>query len=401
MLASRFLYIFIFLFLSFQAFIVAQEEINGEAFLNNYLVDNTLSIVENSSKVRIPWIESYDFRTETHDNEFRNQEYSLRLKPNSIGKFKAQKKYSRLLSSKPNFDYLDHHCDLVKDAHEDWLDLYYIEKKLELFKELEKIHQWKKNLLDEKKSSLEFTVEDLLEFEMENSNIKATFLDLNNKRELLLSSINMGEKSLNFDDLMSIEELYILSESIIAQKSLNEQEDNYELNLTEKEIKLEKSERRALFDFFQFRYSGPHAQPWSERISFGIGMNLDREGNDKIKLQELRIKKEEIDFKKKLDRFEAAKKTEGVKKELEFAVVKYFQIQEIMELENKNLNELSKKILQSGMHDPNHIIEIENRIINNRIDLLKEKKDIYELFIEVLEEAEIFCTLPYQFYLSK
>ena len=91
----------------------SQQIIDSKAFfsagLENYVNLNTTT----NKSINFPWIEKYDFRTETRDSEFDRQEYTARFSVSSPRIRNAQKSLYDQLRNAPDSKGLEMSCDCL------------------------------------------------------------------------------------------------------------------------------------------------------------------------------------------------------------------------------------------------------------------------------------------------
>ena len=73
------------------------------------------------------------------------------------------------------------------------------------------------------------------------------------------------------DEMLSVEQLLIrLTSDSTIQRDPRLAEYHYERELIEREVALEKAEKRQILDFVQMRYNGPHDELLEERVQLRL-----------------------------------------------------------------------------------------------------------------------------------
>ena len=108
--------------------ICSNGQISSEEFLFQDLLAKDQGLEVYGDALKLPWIEAYDLRTETRNFDLDQQEFTVRLTPNSIKKRKAQQALGRHLTQVPNFRMEEERCRIVQSRYEDWLNLYLLEQ---------------------------------------------------------------------------------------------------------------------------------------------------------------------------------------------------------------------------------------------------------------------------------
>jgi len=378
----------------------AQERIDGKAFLR-ILTNDVSKDKAGTVNTRIPWIEGYDIRSETREFEFKEQEYIFRITPNSIRKIKAQKRFLKHLQSKPNFDFLEYQCDKVELAHEAWLELFFLSKELDILNDMSDVQERLEILFQKKKNSLDFESKELLEMEIDKRDLSYEIMELVQEIKGIKSIFDLDKSELDFSTIVELDEVMIRSEDIFYGRDLFKDEKIYEINLNENEVQINKAEKKQLFDFFQMRYVGPHDDRFRERFSLELGLNLETSGNQKIKMQELRVKKEELETKIQLREKVKSESIELIKQKITDASIIYSNISTGFDEEKAELNKLKNQFLRSDKTEAVLILAIDNRLVKQKLKLLKKEKDIYFLYLDLINNAEFYCKKPYDFYITK
>ena len=68
--------------------------------------------------------------------------------------------------------------------------------------------------------------------------------------------------------------------------------------------------------------------------------------------------------------------------------------------EEQTYEELKERITSRSDYKPELILEIRERLLSNNKKLLDSEIEIYELYLDFLEETGQFCQQPFQFFLD-
>jgi hypothetical protein len=388
----------ILILLLFPIMIQAQNTLDGSQFLELNQKASLTQPENNFSKKNFSWFEELEFRTETHDFLLVEQEYTFRLTPSSRGKNKARSSIQNHFINKPTFEWLDYQCKIVENAHNNWMDLYFIKKELNYYIELNELLKNREVLLNKKKSSLEFTTKDLIDFRIEQTKILSKTEALSQQIKLALSENEITGYQLDFSQFISIENIVLEIMQDNRFPTLTDQELEYDHALKEKELLLENEENRQIIDFVQIRFNGPNSNPLKERMSVGIGFSLPNSGNKVLKIQELKLKQQEIKIEKEIKKRIIEKEVNSARKKILFSINSYNDLKKILQEEELYLNELLNKIILNQDQDPEIIIDTRSHLIENKISLINVEKDIFQLFLQYLQDSGKLCSAPIKFY---
>ena len=93
--------------------------------------EENLNFLKNKAK-GMPFVDSYEFRTETDEMEFEQQQYQFRFKFNSSDERKAYDKI--LIANKYKYEWLQRQYELEiwEDKYKNIVDLYFNQKEMDL-----------------------------------------------------------------------------------------------------------------------------------------------------------------------------------------------------------------------------------------------------------------------------
>lgn len=383
----------VILIILFPIFVAAQTTSDGTRFITHALVlaDTSLE-VKSTESAYFPWIEEYEFRTETRDLDFEKQEYVMRLSPSTSEKRKAQARLYSLLQSSPNFDLRKSFCDRSIEVHAHWISLYIIDNQLEQLSALEKNLDDKSRVYEKYIGIYEFDFQKLVSIEQIRTDLNLKKYSLENERKFILSKYNLDPQIFDYSQFIGTQEiteaittldLYINNEDVI--------EDAYKMDMIQAEIALEEAEDNQILDFVQLRYQGPHDNLFKERFSVGMGVRLPNNGNRILKMKELELEFNEILDERVLDQQESQLELQQIKEELrrDIAVLAYYDDQ--IKKERLKLQSLTEKITAEEGYNPISILNIEERAISNGIDRIQMLEEILFDYLNYLKRSGQIC----------
>lgn len=340
---------------------------------------------------RSSWIEESQFRTETRDLDFGSQEYTLRLSPNTPAKARAQTALYNLREDRPDFNAEEAACDDLRRRYEDWLDLYMIDQELSLVSSLQAIFTDRKTVLDRLSSSLEFDWSGLITLREKQTELRIRLLNLEEARRSLLAAYGLESADLTFGSFP--EPVDLLTKLDTPFGLIQDPETVYKLNLAASELYLEQAEQRQYFDFFQFKYRGPHEEPFAERFSIGLGFQFPNDGNKKIKIRELELEQETLAREQETEWETDRLKAESRQSSLRSAIMLFSDISDTYSTEAEELTAIGAQLARREGFNPLALLSIEERKIKNRIRVLDRRRDILEGYLDLKEAEGTLCGL--------
>lgn len=374
----------------------SQQRINSEVFFNSGLDNFMIEEKNNGETMNFPWIEKYDFRTETRDSEFDRQEYMIRFSTNSSKIRNAQKALYEEMKNAPDFEGQDSYCDRLMRIHNDWLSLYIINENKKILQQLLVVLDDKKSIYEKMFGGFQIDPSKILRLKSDRTDIKISLQELRIKQECLLKQYGFSSiAQLEFQDFVTIENITKhFYEKLISNKDilLKDEEIEHKIKLLNKEMELVSAEQRKVLDFVQFKYTGPHSDLIKERLSIGLAFQLSNSGSKKLKIQELKLEQEELNIKSKRTAKEDQKEIEIIAYELQKNIQMYSYFLDITKEEREELETLSTNISQSQEASPLLLLNIKERNLSLKLDSLKIKKSLLDDYLTYLLKSEILCS---------
>ena len=385
----------IFLCLLLPGFAFSQQTLNAEQFFALNLSDQNKAGSPIREAINFPWIDRYELRTETHDFDLDQQEYTLRLSPSSRKIRKAQKALYETKRHSPDFDGQEIYCDFLLALHLDWLSLFILSEQQSVMDKLLVLLNDKQTIYLKMAETLEFDPQNLLKLQKEKSDIEIELHELKLEQDFLLSRYDIHDHELDFGDFATIEKISAyLDKSLLTdqtQANLTQAETAYKKELLIKEIELESAEKKRLLDFVQVKYNGPNSDLLEERLSVGLGLQLSTSGSSKLKMQELQIEKEELDRKLERNQWKQQEKLNTLSHQLQTDIQAFLHFQNVMTTEKDQLESLSNKIAQKEGISPLFLLDVAERHLSMKSKSLNKKEDVLRNFLKFLHQSGEMC----------
>jgi len=382
------------LFLGFSLSVSAQDTLRADDFfqkvLRNALSDNYTI----ANEVKFPLIEKYEIRTETDEMEFARQEYGFRISPSTRQKRNAQTDIYNHLVNKPDFEGEEIECTSKIEANIDWLYLFYYHRKLALMKDLEAIYRDRQVILEQELGSLQYQHKNIIEHEIDRNDLALEKFDAQNELDYLYRKYDLMQPVISFEGFIPVVQLPDGLNIGSRANTISEAKNTYDLTQIEKEIGLEKAEKRQVLDFVQFNYRGPHADTFKERFSIGAAFNLNNSGSRKLKIEELKLQKQRLEVEMQQDQSVLAEELADTELDIQKGIAYYNYFTEVTRKEQEYLKALVDQLLSHSNFDPLHVLDIKERQLQNELEKLKLERELYEQYLEVLYQSERVCTEP-------
>ncbi len=383
----------------------SQSTIGSEQFFEqaiSMIPQLQTSVLNEERDVNFPWIEEYEFRTETRDFDPEDQEYTLRLSPSTPRIRRAQKALYKHYLNTPKFENRELICDALLDANVDWTSLFLIERNIELLIQLAIIYDDKDKVFQKMMSSSEIPIEKIIDLESDRTDLKFALQELKIEKQKILIKYNFNDVFLDFADFINVGGIASrVRENLVASNFSSLEEIAYEQEEVKKEIDLELAEKRQIFDFAQVRYEGPHTDFLNERLSLSVGLRIPNSGNRKLRIKELEFRQEDLIQESKRERFEIENRFEQIMFDLKLNIEKWQVFTSLMSDEETKLSSWKSRISGSADFTPLILLEIEERKIEMELKQLEIVEDVLDDYLRYLNQSGVFCNGQYDSFLRE
>ncbi|MFK7969813.1 MAG: hypothetical protein AB8F95_05570 [Bacteroidia bacterium] len=342
-------------------------------------------------KVFFPWIEEYEIRSETDEFELPRQEYTLRLSPSSPGKRKALKDAYQHLYSTPNFERLKASCEQVYAVHTDWLALYILKQKIDVLTEYQAVINDRLRIMEKLVGTDEVDLKKIVRLEIESNNLDIDIYKLGLEAKAITRQYGVDFTALNFQDFISIKRVEeALSRFSPADVALDS-ELSFKQETIGKELALERSENRQFLDFVQLKYRGPHTNLINERLSVGFGLRLPHSGDKKLKMKELEFEQKQLSDEISLKSDDVSQRLNELQNELKVGLEALAFYDSIAQKEKRRFAVIADLVTQKDGFDPLLLLDLKERDIQFRLDIIQISGRIYENYLKYLNSAGTMC----------
>ena len=356
----------------------------------------------NGALPKMPWIEEIEIRTRTNDFRLNDQQYTVRISPSTPKKRKAQASLLEHIANRPDYDLERLQCAQNHQLYNDWVALYIIERNIQLLDTLKLVFRDKEIVLNRLVSSLEQDIDDVVDIQVELTDVNIAYDNLLLDKKEILSYYGMPDAILVFDDF--INESYIASKiNVVEDPLVNARMKRLQFEKEElsKELILEEAEKKQIFDFAQVRYEGPHTDFFNERLSVALGFRFPNEGNRKIKMQELALEQDQFDQEMERELLEQKADQDRSIQDLNLAMERQAIFQNYHTIETEKIARLADYITEDASITPMTLLDINERKVKSKLKLLDLTEDIFDAYIQYLRRSNLLCTESSGVYLRK
>ncbi len=404
-------YILLFSFIIFnQTNFFAQNSLSTTSFLATATQQKTIQLANEklafqiNQDMELPWLEELEIRTETNDFLWKQQEYTVRIQPNTIRQRKAQQSYNNavleltkteqeLLLKKALFSRYEWLVEWLK------LDQEIIDKEA-----LAIIYQDKLTVVQQSINNLDFDVTDLVKAEEDILENKSRIVQLKAEKAILINTfkyLSNGNNSFDFDkySIISIDKMInkMTVQSLDSLNSLALERRKNKIDILDKETEIELSEIHNPINYAQVK-AGGNGDDFREFVSIGVGIKIPLKGDKKIDLNELDLERLEenndyLILQEKLV-YEQRQLVESVR---QLQSQKQFLQKQ---LDNSQAVFVLNRLLELDESKPSDILDLKEIILKKEQKIKQIDFEILERYVEWLAVSNTMMNRPLQNHLS-
>jgi hypothetical protein len=393
------------------AFIFAQNGLSSTAFLAAAEQQNTVQIATQQTDFQanqdgeLPWLQELEFRTETNDFLWRQQEYVVRVTPNTKRQRIAQKEYHQAITelSKTEAELVFKNALFIRYKWlVEWLE---VQQKITDKLVLKVIYEDKLTIEKRKVDNLDFEVTDLVKAEEDLLEIEAEIVELQAKKERLLDAfqhLTNGKNTPQFDgnSAITIEQIRnkMRVQSLDSLNSLALERRQNRMDILDKETEIELSEINNPISYTQLKVGG-NGNNFQEFVSVGFGVRLPLKGDKKLDLNELAFEKMEASgeysiLKEKL----TYEQQQLIERTNQLITQKQFLQKQ---LKNSQAVFVLEKLLETDGSNPSDILDLKEIIIKKEQKINQIDFEILAIYVEWLAVSNKMMERPLQNHLVR
>ena len=333
------------------------------------------------------WIRELEFRTETEDFLLDKEEYLLRYRPTMPGVRKAQSRLIDVSRQEWDINTLKFQNDINRYLLDELFRIRKVVQDLAIQQALLELYKDEQKLISRLLLDGQYNTKDLIQVEADLQEISSDI----HKNELRVNTLTQNGILPATDQIISIDKLTIQMATNGLQQlgRLDDVEDAFEIAKIDAEIGLEKAEEKRIFDYIQLRYNGPHSDLLREKIAVGIGVEIPHSSDQKLRIEELRVEQmileQVIHQQRMLDSMELAMDIIDLQLLLE---TWRYEDQAIADQET-SLDRFSNRGIDIKFDAPELILYQKERILKSKLAQVNLENDIYEKYLDILEQTVI------------
>ncbi|MFT6335479.1 MAG: hypothetical protein ACJATI_002234 [Halioglobus sp.] len=350
----------------------------------------------------IPIVESFEFRTETNELLFNQQEYLIRFDLNSSDERKA---YDRVLATNRQLYSLmqeEYVSGLIARDYKTLLDYYFDLSALELVKENLSMVKDKRTVLAKLLSNTDEVninnwlsnqddiislVSDSIEFEQSISNLRSMVL-------------GDQKRSVSFDDFISLEKLRVVVDMyfINGGATISSELAAIEEVKANAEYALEEAETNKWLQWMQVRYQADNDLAFQKELSFSSSINIPTKSTNRVKRNEAELEVWEKKYERIIEEEKGQRAFTSNILQLESLVIQFNTLKKM--IDDQKLEETYNEYLDLGSVSPLVLLGIQKNINRYKSKLLAAKKNIYEVYLDLITNSSMMIREPQVNYLS-
>lgn len=325
------------------------------------------------------WVDKFDIRTEYDRLQSGRQQFLLRTNFNSFFRKKHEKtKFNAITSKKMaditllKYEYLYEKYTRIISLLKKQADTQIKSTQIQLFKSVDSLY-YKQLSAGEKIDLADYIKnrEKVTTLEKENLESKLFIQDELNRFKVSTSDSIIIRNLISAKNMSNTVSNLIINEIDHPEIS----RENFDINLYNSELQIEKAKNNKILDFTQLEYTRRSDLLLENRFSIGVGLSIPWYGSSSYRYQSILYKQADAKFEHQLTKLELNRKLEDKRAEFE----KNYQIYLLYNNQNELTSwaDMKSKIEKSGRLDPIEILLIKQYEIDN-------KEKIHDLYYTLL-----------------
>jgi hypothetical protein len=406
--------LFIFYLLAFfvPSFSTAQNTISTSDFLSKALDNQAILLHERqldflkNTDNELPWADQLEFRTETDEMDLNRQEYLMRFRYHTRAERQAQRNLHQSDIQQQELK----KADLLEEA---LLDHYFLlvkyvalDREINLLQQQQLVASDKLTVLQKKAAALsDFNLNDLLNAENRTHELELKKMELEGEFQQLKKTMSIpfgADENIQLDttDILSITALInkipLLPKAVATKSELAQRQ--LAIEKTGLELEKEKAENNWQLDYVQFKHASRDNLTYVREWSFGMGVEIPLKGNNKLTKNEIMLERIELENRLALQTISLNERLQKKQQELNLKINQYNLATQ--QLSDSQLQFSYDNYPQFNDTDPLLLLNIKANILNRQGNLLNIEKDVYLLYLEIIELSGKAVEMPLRNYLN-
>lgn len=416
--------LYLSVFFLINTFTINAEPVSIDIFLktafNDSIVIKQKESIKESQKILndIPVIDDLEFRIQNKSWDIQNDKYTIRVGINGLGETHAKQSFIKKQIAQNEQRVKKTYNSAIKERYDCVIDMLEQQAFLMLKKNLILVYEDRVKVLESRKNSEDFDLNDLIDAEHSLSKLQSEkfeiqkLINILQKKVVLLSGMNSVNEFDTTDLIPADSVIAIVKRSIFTVDSNNVHLMGIqrEFELARSRYKLEKAENRRYINYVEFAYDNGNMRDELSRKDIGKSYNTNKAYSVEVGLSIPGFKANALDISKRQESFLKAQiEYEELKRELQVImnddledIYSYIgQYQYLRARETQVDAEASlKKYLQITGTDPLVLLSIKEGLIKNSIKIQEVRFGILRNYINVLDVSGKLSNMPIANYLS-
>ena len=401
-----------FFYLLFLHFGAAQTVLSSSDFLKNAQSETAISYEQQKVELlkngtyEIPVIDKLEFRTQTDENKWRQQEYRVRMSPSGR---KERKEYQHFHQTEISLAETEERAILQNalinryNLLVDWQSLsqslillnqqkLVLEDRIMVFKRQALTVDFDIANLIDAEDALHEIQQDILEKELVQKR-QENFIkrDLNLTTDIQIDTTNR----LTFADLKNA----VADLKIPVETHPNLIQRQSRIDLINAEEQLEIARNSQWFDFIETRYQNDDKNPLGDEFSIGVGIRIPFKNQMQLDLNELAVDRLEEQNNLNLKTVELIENIEEIQEKLELLFQQHNQI--AVQMRESQAQFSLDQFKKTGNANPLTLLKIQENLLRRQASLQKIEARAFEYYIDLLDLTGRVVEAPLRNYLQQ
>jgi len=355
----------------------------------------------------LPFVEEISLRTETDRFNADRQEYLGRVSLNGWSEMRRVRElHSAELTAQQKTERVYLHEALI-DRYETIASIYQVLHELSLREQLQLVYEDKITVLKKMaslnvKPDLDELIKAEYDLDEEMLNIETSHAQLEHLKNLvaILSPGTSGEWQLDTSHFISPAQMELVIDQLAVNVSQNPSlvEKQNELEEIDAEYDLERAESNQMLDFLQVRYAGRPESGFDQDFSVGAGFLLPFKGSSTVKLNELKIEKNDAEQEAQIYENELTRQLTIAMHKIKSLGMRYRMAEQ--QWKNSQASFTLDQYSVAQVEGPFLLLSAKEMQLKREMALLEIQRDMLEEYLQVLDWTGNLSAEPPVNYLS-
>ena len=334
------------------------------------------------------WIDKLEFRTETGNFDLRQQEYLLRLSPNSLKARNRQSDLVGVLQTQYDLQTRETVHEALVAGYERLIDLVMLDRETALVEQALEVDQQHLSVLGQIGQVDGADLKDLMQVEEDRQQRLSRLQELRSARQMLqrplMSSVLLPttQELETFPWITDSEMMDMLTTGASwSTPQMLKAQSRLESVVLEQQV--DRAERQKVLDFVQSRYQQDPKDPFREEFSISMGFNIPYARAGNIKRQELALEQLESEQKISLLQQQTLDRLSSLQLELELLLQQRTIQKE--QWASSFLQKMESGTLPGLTAEPLLILEARKARLKSDLRILEIDQKIFEVYVRWLD----------------